>query len=99
MTGKHRVGAREMSGAFRQLSGLELENFWGATHTFHDNLERYADTVIRPGTKLILTSAYSSETVTRSLDGQQIRGFIRKPFQLEDLVRLLRDTLASAASA
>jgi PAS domain S-box-containing protein len=54
---------------------------------------------IRPDAKLILTSAYSSETVTRSLDGPQIRGFIRKPFQLDDLVRLLRDTLAAPANA
>jgi thiamine pyrophosphate-dependent acetolactate synthase large subunit-like protein len=35
------------------ILGLELENFWGATHAFHDNIERYSDTVIRPGTKLV----------------------------------------------
>src|SRR5204862_1090243 len=29
--------------------GLELENFWGATHAFHDQIERHYDTVIRPG--------------------------------------------------
>ena len=39
------------------IVGLELENFWGATHTFHDNIERYADTNIKPGTKLVSIGA------------------------------------------
>jgi acetolactate synthase-1/2/3 large subunit len=39
------------------ILGLELENFWGATHAFHDSIERYSDTVIRPGTKLISIGA------------------------------------------
>ena len=50
---------------------------------------------VRPETKIILTSAYSREMVTKDLDAPQIRGFIRKPFQLRDLVQLLSDTLAS----
>ena len=29
----------------------------GATHTFHDNIERYADTNIKPGTKLVSIGA------------------------------------------
>ncbi len=39
------------------IVGLELENFWGATHAFHDNIERHYDTVIRPGTKLVSIGA------------------------------------------
>jgi acetolactate synthase I/II/III large subunit len=39
------------------IIGLELESFWGATHAFHDNIERYSETVIRPGTKLISIGA------------------------------------------
>ena len=39
------------------IIGLELENFWGATHTFHDNIERYADTNIKPGTRLVSIGA------------------------------------------
>src|SRR5215470_17767321 len=39
------------------IVGLELENFWGATHTFHDNIERHSDTNIKPGTKLVSIGA------------------------------------------
>jgi acetolactate synthase I/II/III large subunit len=39
------------------IVGLELENFWGATHAFHDQIERHYDTVIRPGTKLVSIGA------------------------------------------
>jgi CheY-like chemotaxis protein len=49
---------------------------------------------VRPGMKIILTSAYSRDMVTRDVDPAQIRGFIRKPFLLSDLVQLLSDTLA-----
>jgi acetolactate synthase I/II/III large subunit len=39
------------------IVGLELENFWGATHAFHDNIERYSETTIKPGTKLVSIGA------------------------------------------
>ena len=39
------------------ILGLEVESFWSATHAFHDTIERYADAVIRPGTKLISIGA------------------------------------------
>ena len=60
----------------------------------HDVLEEARR--VRPGTKIILTSAYSQEMATASIETPQIRAFIRKPFRLEDLMRLLRDTLSSA---
>jgi PAS domain S-box-containing protein len=50
---------------------------------------------LRPGLKVILTSAYNWETVDASFSGLPIKGFVRKPFQLVDLVGLLQD----AASA
>ena len=45
---------------------------------------------IRPSVKVILTTAYNKETAIKAIDGQQAWGFIRKPYQLNDLVRLLR---------
>jgi PAS domain S-box-containing protein len=48
-----------------------------------------------PDVRIIVTSAHSRETVTRSLDAPQIRGFVRKPFLIGDLVQLLSDTLPS----
>ena len=48
---------------------------------------------IRPDVKVILTTAYSREA-TASFEAFGVRGFIRKPYQVSDLVRLLRDTLA-----
>jgi DNA-binding NtrC family response regulator len=50
----------------------------------------------RPDIRVILTSAYSQEMVTAPLSTSQIRDFIRKPFQLRELVETLRR--ASSAS-
>ncbi len=50
----------------------------------------------RPDIKVILTSAYSQEMVTAPMSASNICGFIRKPFQLGDLVMTLRR--ASSAS-
>ena len=47
----------------------------------------------RPAVKIVLTSAYSRETVAQSIDAPIVKGFIRKPFQVGDLVQLLRTTL------
>jgi PAS domain S-box-containing protein len=44
---------------------------------------------LRPGLKMILTSAYGKETVDATFAGLRVKYFIRKPFQLGDLVRLL----------
>jgi two-component system, cell cycle sensor histidine kinase and response regulator CckA len=48
---------------------------------------------VRPDIRVILTSAYSQEMIASAMKGQQIRGFIRKPFQLGDLEKTLRDAL------
>jgi two-component system cell cycle sensor histidine kinase/response regulator CckA len=50
---------------------------------------------IRPDIKIIVTSAYSREMALQSLGGPQIRGFIRKPFSIGDLVHMLGDVLAN----
>jgi PAS domain S-box-containing protein len=47
-------------------------------------------TRIRPEIKVVLMSAYSRETAKSFFDSPQIRAFIRKPFSLGDLTRLLR---------
>ena len=50
---------------------------------------------MRPDLKVILTSAYGKETVDASFAGLQFADFIRKPFQLGELVQVLRDTLSA----
>jgi PAS domain S-box-containing protein len=51
---------------------------------------------VRPSTKIILTSAYSEERARMVLNGPQIGGFVRKPFQFDQLVRTLRSVMASS---
>jgi CheY-like chemotaxis protein len=48
---------------------------------------------IRPELKVILTSAYGKETVAGSFAGLPVERFIRKPFQLAELVAALQDAL------
>jgi CheY-like chemotaxis protein len=49
---------------------------------------------VRPNIKIIVTSAYSEETARTVLNGPQIGGFVRKPFQVDDLVRTLRSVFS-----
>jgi PAS domain S-box-containing protein len=49
----------------------------------------------RPDSKVILTSAYSEEMARATISMPQIRGFIRKPFLLKDLLKTLRNTLSA----
>ncbi len=50
---------------------------------------------LRPDMKIILTSAYHQETISEGIESPQIRAFIRKPFLIDQIVRLLRDILGS----
>jgi PAS domain S-box-containing protein len=50
---------------------------------------------MRPDLKVILTSAYSRETVNATFAGLAIEGFIRKPFQMVDLIGLLEEALSA----
>jgi DNA-binding NtrC family response regulator len=51
---------------------------------------------IRPDTRVILTSAYSQEMIKGTVSAPQVRNFIRKPFQLEDLVKMLENVLSES---
>jgi len=44
----------------------------------------------RPEIRVILTSAYSQEMLKAPLSASQVRGFIRKPFHVGDLLKTLR---------
>ena len=50
---------------------------------------------VRPNIKVILISAYSQEMIKGSMRAPQIRSFIRKPFQIGELLNLLRSSLSS----
>jgi signal transduction histidine kinase/CheY-like chemotaxis protein/streptogramin lyase len=50
---------------------------------------------VRPDIKVILTSAYSREMLTPPITASQIHGFIRKPYQIGDLVQALRKASSS----
>jgi PAS domain S-box-containing protein len=50
---------------------------------------------VRPDIRVVLTSAYSEEAITSAPSAPQVRAFIRKPFQFEDLVKTLRRSLVS----
>ena len=52
---------------------------------------------LRPDLKIILTSAYSKETVDASFSGLRVESFVRKPFQLAELLQLLRDALLTSS--
>jgi CheY-like chemotaxis protein len=45
---------------------------------------------------VVLTSAYSEEMIAGTIKAPQIRGFIRKPFQLQELVKMLQNLLTMA---
>ncbi len=47
---------------------------------------------LNPDLEVILTSAYSQESVAATFSGLEFARFIRKPFVIDDLVKLLRDT-------
>jgi CheY-like chemotaxis protein len=50
---------------------------------------------VRSDISVVLASAYGQEMFSRATSIPQIRSFIRKPFQLADLVKTLRRSLAS----
>jgi two-component system, cell cycle sensor histidine kinase and response regulator CckA len=52
-------------------------------------------TKIKPGVRIILTSAYSEEASVGEMKAPQIRSFIRKPFQFAELVQTLGKAFSS----
>jgi PAS domain S-box-containing protein len=53
---------------------------------------------IRPDVKIILTSAYSRERAARELTTPQVKAFIRKPYQIGELTRVLSHVMSPAAA-
>jgi len=50
----------------------------------------------RPDIRVVLTSAYSQKVIINGgMNASQVRDFIRKPFQLRDLVQTLRKAISS----
>ena len=54
---------------------------------------------LRPGLKIVLTSAYSREAVAASFAGATVESFIRKPFRFAELMDVLQDALRSPSFA
>jgi len=50
---------------------------------------------IRPDTKVIFTTAYSEEMTLRALGGQHDWAFIRKPYRITELAKMLRNVLSA----
>jgi PAS domain S-box-containing protein len=48
----------------------------------------------KPNIRVILTSAYSQETIDGPTNPPQVHSFIRKPFRLRDLLQTLRSSLS-----
>jgi PAS domain S-box-containing protein len=51
-------------------------------------------TRLRPNTRILLMSAYTREMAGAVGEAAQVRGFIRKPFQIHDLLAAIRETLS-----
>jgi DNA-binding response OmpR family regulator len=49
---------------------------------------------LRPNAKLLLTSAHGREMLRPVADTAQVAGFVRKPFQLRELVAVIRQALS-----
>ncbi|HWB87343.1 MAG TPA: PAS domain S-box protein [Bryobacteraceae bacterium] len=49
----------------------------------------------KPSIKVILTSAYSRERIAGAMSAPQIHSFVRKPFQLGDLLKIIRSSLST----
>jgi two-component system cell cycle sensor histidine kinase/response regulator CckA len=62
----------------------------------HDVAAVAAET--RPGLKLVLTSAYDEKLVRSTVGATQACSFVRKPFQIEELVQTLRQSLSARAA-
>jgi PAS domain S-box-containing protein len=67
----------------------------GASH--HEVIAEAAKA--KPNIAVILTSAYSHEMVAGDMSPSLIRSFIRKPFQIGDLLNALRNALSRSAAA
>ena len=51
---------------------------------------------IRPDLKIVLTTAYSRRAAGNALTAPQVKGFIRKPYEIRELTRLLGEILGGS---
>jgi PAS domain S-box-containing protein len=49
---------------------------------------------IRPDVRVVLCSGYGDQEASKRFSGHDLAGFVAKPFQLEELLRAVRDALA-----
>ena len=52
---------------------------------------------IRPDVKVIITSAYGQNAVDQAFPGQDVDVFLRKPYQLANLVEVIRNLTSTSA--
>ena len=53
---------------------------------------------IRPGVKVILSTAYSQETAMSAVEGQTPWGFVRKPYEIDALIKMLQQAAGSGST-
>ncbi len=49
--------------------------------------------LIRPDTKIILSSGYNEQDATQHFSGKGLSGFIQKPYSVETLLKTLREVI------
>ncbi len=53
---------------------------------------------IRPDVAVILTSGYDQTRALQGFNGAEVSGFLKKPYAVEDLARLVRSVLGQQAA-
>lgn len=80
----------------KDLGTVQVANAFRTAALVKDTGEAVGGVVVaRPDIKVIMTSAFSEEMVRATATAPQIRGFVRKPFQFEDLLKTLQSSLSS----
>jgi PAS domain S-box-containing protein len=51
---------------------------------------------VRPNIKIVLATAYSQDTAATLLADVHVDGYLRKPYRIDDLVKMLSDVLANS---
>ena len=52
---------------------------------------------LRPDVRIVLTSAYSQESAALELKADHVKGFVRKPYHVREVVQLLTDEISTTA--
>ena len=54
--------------------------------------------MINPSVRVLLTSGFNQQEAINRIAGKGLAGFLQKPFELADLVRLIREAQGGAKS-